>query len=201
MPLTGSGAIMGALILTAIGNPDPAAIPAFATLGDTIGAWSITNMNCLPGTMVASGAAVSGFGTLKAVGEAPDLGTKLATAMKDPSADGIATWTKFAVALLSHFETFGQVNPATFVAPTPSGGPLTGTGKIQFSNLVFSPFLASQLGVTEAAAAAMLEIFGAQILSHIATHAVVVPLTTHAPLVPYTAPSGGGPISGAGAIT
>lgn len=200
MPLTGSGAIMGALILTAIGNPDPAAIPEFATLGDTIGAWSITNMNCKPGLMVASGSAVSGFGSLEAVGEAADLGTALATAMKDPSEDGIRTWTKFATALLDHLETFGQVNPAAFVA-APAGGPLTGTGLIQFTSLVFSPFLSSQLGVEEPVAAAMLEVFGAQILSHIATNAVVVPLTTHVPFTPFTAPAGGGPITGAGAIT
>lgn len=200
MPLTGTGAIMGALILTAIGNPDPAAVPAFATLGDTIGAWSITNMNCTPGLMTASGSAVSGFGALEAVGEASDLGTALAIAMQDPSEDGIATWTKFAIALLSHLETFGQINPALFVA-APAGGPLTGTGTIQFTSLVFAPLLSSQLEVTETAAAAMLEIFGAQILSHIATHAVVVPLTTHAPFIPFTAPSGGGPITGAGAIT
>lgn len=201
MPLTGSGAIMGAAILAAIGNPDPAAIPVFATLGDTIGAWSITNMNCKPGLMVSAGAAVSGFGSLEAVGEASDLGAALATAMQDPSEDGIETWTKFATALLSHFETFGQINPASFVAPSPSGGPLTGTGTIQFSSLVFSPLLSSQLDVEEPVAAAMLEVFGAQILSHIAASAVVVPLTTHAPFIPFTAPAGGGPISGAGAIT
>jgi hypothetical protein len=191
---------MGAAILTAIGNPDPAAIPAFATLGDTIGLWSITNMNCTPGLMVAAGSAVSGFGALEAVGSASDLGTALATAMQDPSEDGIRTWTKFATALLSHLETFGQVNPAPFVAP-PSGGPLTGTGLIQFTSLVFLPLLSSQLEVEEPVAAAMLEVFGAQILSHIATNALVVPLTTHAPFVPFTAPSGGGSITGAGAIT
>lgn len=192
---------MGAAILTAIGNPDPAAVLEFATLGDTIGAWSITNMNCKPGSMASAGAAVSGFGTLEAVGSAADLGTKLATAMHDPSDGGIATWTKFATALLDHFETYGQINPASFVAPTPSGGPLTGTGTIQFTSLVFTPLLSSQLDVTEAAAAAMLEIFGAQILSHIATNALVVPLTTHAPFIPFTAAAGGGPITGAGAIT
>lgn len=200
MPLNGSGAIMGALILTAIGNPDPAAIPEFATLGDTIGAWVPLNVECKPGLMSASGSAVSGFGTLEVHGEAADLGTQLATAMKDPSADGIATWTKFATALLSHFETFGQVNGSTFAAP-PAGGPLTGAGLTQFTSLVFVPLLSSQLGVSDTAAAAMLEVFGAQILSHIATNAQVVPLTTFAPFIPFTAPSGGGPITGAGAIT
>src|SRR5690242_11438035 len=108
MPLAGTGAIMGALILSAIGNPDPADIPAFATLGDTIGVWSITNMDCVPGTMNCAGAVVSGFGALVAKGTAADLGAKLAAAMKDPSTDGIATWTKFAKALIAHFETFGQ---------------------------------------------------------------------------------------------
>src|SRR5262249_26306964 len=140
MPLAGTGAIMGAVILAAIGNLDPSAIPAFSALGDTIGVWCITNMNCLPGTMVSAGAAVSGFGTLSAPDTgAADLGLKLATAMKDTSAGGIATWTKFATALIKHMQTFGQVNPATFSAPTPSGGPLTGTGKIQFSSPVFVP--------------------------------------------------------------
>ena len=61
--------------------------------------------------------------------------------------------------------------------------------------------LSTQLGVADPVAAAMLEIFGAQILAHIATQAVVVPLTIIAPFIPYTAPPGGGPIAGAGAIT
>lgn len=192
---------MGALILSAIGNTDPAAIPEFALLGDTIGAWSITNIECKPGTMASVGAAVGGFGSLKVQGEALDLGTKLATAMKDPSDDGIKTWTKFATALLEHFETFGQVLPVGFVAPTPTGGPLTGVGKMQFASLVFAPLLQAQLEVEDETAGAMLEVFGAQILSHIAAHAVVVPIPTQPPFIPFTAPTGGGPISGAGAIT
>lgn len=192
---------MGAVIMAAIGNVDPAAIPNFATLGDTIGVWSITNMNCLPGTMTSAGAAVSGFGLLHAEGTAADLGLRLATAMKDPSAQGIDTWTKFATALIAHMEHFGQVDPSTFAAPTPSGGPLTGTGKVKFTSVVFAPLLSAQLGVTNPAAAAMLEVFGAQILGHIAQQASVVPLTTHAPFTPYTAAAGGGPVTGAGAIT
>jgi hypothetical protein len=192
---------MGAVILAAIGNFDPAAIPDFASLGDTIGIWCIANLNCLPGSMTSAGAAVSGFGAFSRSGQSSDLGLKLAIAMKDPSPDGIATWTKFAEALITHIENFGRVNPAGFVAPTPSGGPLTGTGTAQFTSLVFVPLLSSQLGVSEPTAAAMLEVFGAQILGHIATNATIVPLTTHPPFVPYTAAPGGGPISGAGALT
>jgi hypothetical protein len=201
MPLNGSGALMGAAILLAIGNLDPAAVPAFATLGDTIALWVPTNVQCQPGTMTSAGAAVSGFGTLSVEGEAADLGVLLATAMQDPSADGIETWTKFATALLSHLETYGQVNGSTFAAPTPTGGPLTGTGLIQFTSVVFTPLLSSQLDVAEPLAAAMLEVFGAQILAHIALNASVIPLTTFLPFVPYTAAPGGGPITGAGAIT
>lgn len=201
MPLTGSGAIMGALILSAIGNTDPAAIPAFSALGDTIAAWVVANVECEPTLMMSAGAAVSGFGSLSVKGSKDDLGKKLAKAMNDPSDDGVKAWTKLAKAIIAQLNSAGQVNPAAFVAPTPSGGPLTGTGLVQFSSTVFSPLLGSQLDVSDTAAAAMLEVFGETILAHIATNAIVVPLTTFAPLVPFTGPPGGGPITGAGAIT
>lgn len=191
---------MGLAVLAAIANPDPAAIPEFATLGDTIGTWCVANVECTPGTMVAAGSAVNGLGAIAVQGEADDLGKKLAIAMKDPSADGVRTWTKFAKALLTHMKTFGSVNASTFTA-SPSGGPLGGTGKIVFTNPLFTPLLSSALGVDDPVAAAMLEVFGAQILAHIALAAVVMPATILSPFIPLTAPSGGGPVTGAGAIT
>lgn len=200
MPLGGSGAIMGALILAAIANPDPAAIPAFATLGDTIAIWCLGNVSCLAGTMTAAGSAVTGAGIFTTSADENDLGPKLAVAMKDPSPQGIAKWTAFARAFISHLKTFGQVDPSTFVA-APTGGPLTGTGKVKFTSLVFAPLLSSQLGVTDAVAGAMLEVFGLQILTHIQQYAQVLPIAIVAPFVPYTAPNGGGPITGAGSFS
>lgn len=196
---------MGAAIILAIGNPDPKAIPAFSALGDTIGAWVVTNVEAKPGLLVSAGASVNGIGALKVTGEASDLGNKLAVAMGDPSSDGIKTWTRFATALLKHMETFGGVNGAGFSAPTPNGGPLKGSGLVVFSSMVFVPLLSSQLGVVGegaslVAAAAMLDLFGAQILTHIAATAQVAPIALGAPFIPFTGPGGGGPIQGAGSI-
>lgn len=201
MPLAGSGAAAGLVILSAIGNPDPAAIPVFGGMMNALATWSVANMACLAGTMVSAGAAVTGFGKLACLGNRDALGPLLAAAVKDPSAGGIATWTKFGRALIQHFETFGQVNPATFVAPTPSGGTLTGVGKIQFANMVVTPFIPAAIGVTESVAAAMLTLFGTTILAQIALNAVVVPIAISAPFLPYTAAPGGGPITGAGSMT
>jgi hypothetical protein len=204
MPLTTSGPVIGAAILAAIGNVDPAAVLSFTSLATTIGVWCASNINCLPGTMVRAGTAVAGQGLLTSAGGggAADLGPKLAVAMGDPSENGVTTWTRFATALIAHMEAFGSVNPASFVSPAgPSGGPLTGTGLVAFASVVFAPPLSTQLGVSEPVAAAMLEVFGAQILTQIAATAVIVPATVMAPLVPYTSAADGAPIVGAGAIT
>lgn len=195
---------MGAVVMAAIGNVDPAAVPKFATLGDTIAAWCLLNLNCLPGTMASSGSTVSGSGLFLALPDSSSaiagLGSQLATAMGDPSANGVATWTKFAGAFVSHIQTFGTINPASFVAPTPGPGPLTGNGTVQFSSLVFAPLLSSQLGVAEPVAAAMLEVFGAQILTHIQSNAMILATAVAVPFVPLTSPVGGGPISGSGSL-
>lgn len=200
MPLTGSGGLIGAATMLAIGNVDPVAVPEFAGLADALGAWCLTNCTCLPGTMVAAGTAVSGAGLLTFPSDgAGTLGPALATAMKDPSAGGVLYWTRFASALLGHMTAFGQVNPSTFAA-APAGGPLTGTGTVAFTSLVFAPPVSSQLGVSDAVAAAMLEVFGAQLLTGIKQYAQALPIALTTPFVPFTAPPGGGPITGAGSL-
>lgn len=205
MPINGSGPAMGAALMAAIGNIDPAAIPEFGQLMTTIGAWALTNIQVLPGTMVSAGAAVSGLGALKGLEDGTQLGQQLATAMKDPSEQGVTKWTQFAKALVTQMETTGGVNPAGFVAPTPAGGPLTGTGLLDFTPPAFTPPLSTSLTMadepaTAPIAKAMVELWGATIIAQLKLVATVVPVALAAPFIPLTAPPGGGPISGAGSV-
>jgi hypothetical protein len=187
--------------MAALGSIDPAAIPGFSAVNDTLASWCLSNVSCLPGTMVSAGTAVSGLGTLLPSDDGTSLGQPLAVAMGDPSESGVTYWTLFAKAIVAHMQAFGQVNGATFIAPSPGPGPLTGTALVQFSSLIFVPLLSTQLGVTDPTAAALLEVMGLQTLTGIMQNAVVVPLSISAPFVPYTSPVGGGPITGAGSLT
>jgi hypothetical protein len=203
MPLGGSGTAMGTLVLAAMGNFDPAAPPVFGAMGDALGGWLLKNMKAMPGSMMAAGASVAGAGAFVcpdgAVSGSQTLGPALATAVGDPSENGITTWTKLAKALIQHFQTFGQISPASFVVSNPTtGGPLTGFGNVMFTNMVLP--VAPAIGVSDAAASAMLTIFGAQILAHIQTVAQVSPVPIGLPPIPFTAPPGGGPITGSGSI-
>lgn len=200
MPLTGSGDVMAASILTAIGNPDPAAVPAFGAVGNALATWLVANVSVAPGTMAAAAAVVAGLGKLDPQKDEHDLGPLLAAAAGDPSPGGVTAWTGFAKGIIGHLKTFGSVVGSTFVNPTPSGGPLTGTALLTFANVLVTPPLGTDVGVDDAAAAAMIGLFGAAVLTHIASVTLVLPLALVAPFVPLTGPASG-PIIGAGSLS
>lgn len=205
MPLSGSGSALAFAVLTAIGNHDPAAVAVFAAAGDVVASWLAERAQCTPGAPVggltAAGAAVTGLGAISVPAgpeDASALGTRLAAAVGDASPLGVTVWTKWAAAFLAHVNSFATVVPALLVAPTPSGGPLTGTGLISFANKAIDT--AAAIALIEPAAAAMENAFSAAILTHIEAAALVNPVS-HTPPVAYTAPPGGGPITGFGSIT
>lgn len=205
MPLSGSGSALAVAVLSTLGNPDPAAVAAFSAFGDAVCSWLVTYAQCTPGAAVggltAAGAAVTGLGGLS-VPAGPDdaaaFGAQLAAAVGDPSALGEGVWTRWAAAFLAHVNSFGAVTPALFVAPTPSGGPLTGTGLVTFTSKAIST--AAAIGLVDPAAALMEDAFSAAVLVHIEAAALVSPIS-HTPPVAFTAPPGGGPITGFGSLT
>jgi hypothetical protein len=186
--------------MAALGSVDPAAIPNFSLMNNTIGSWCLSNVYVLPGSMVASGGVVTGTGTIATASDGTDLGQQLAVAMGDPSEQGVQYWTKLARALVAHMTAFGQVVGSTFGAPSPSG-PLTGTSTVSFSSMVMVPLLSVQMGVTDVTAAALLEVMGVQTLTGIQQNASVVPISIQAPFLPLTNPTDGSPVTGTGSIT
>jgi hypothetical protein len=187
--------------MAALGSIDPAAIPNFSLMNNTIGSWSLSNVYVLPGSMSASGGVVTGTGTIATASDGTDLGQQLAVAMGDPSEQGVQYWTLFSKALVAHMKAFGQVVGSTFGAPTPGPGALTGTGAVSFSSLVMVPLLSVQMGVTDVTAAALLEVMGVQTLTGIQQNASVVPISIQAPFLPLTNPTDGSPVTGSGSIT
>lgn len=200
MPLTGLGPILGPLLQLAVGSPpsDSAAQVGFGRLATAIGSWMLLNVVALPGTMVATGATVVGRGKLLCLGGPADFGPKLAVAAGDASALGVTTWTANATALIAAFNNTGLVDPSSFTANPTSGGPLGGTGKVTFlTKPPNAPSLAAAAGITDEAGVTALDNFGTTLLSMIESQATVLPTGLPTPL---TAPPGGGPILGFGAL-
>ena len=201
MPLSGLGVVFGPLLLGAVGgNPaDGAGAKAFGGIANALGAWMITNVQVLPGTMAASGASVTGKGKLTCTGNAADLGPKLAGAAGDPSALGVKTWTANATALIAAINDTGTVDPTGFTITSPStGGTLGGTGKVSFTTKPpGNPTLAAAAGITDAAGVAAQNNFGNGLLGMIEGQASVLPGGLP---IPLTAPPGGGPIAGTGVV-
>lgn len=191
MPLTGTGALLGAAIAAAVGM-DPIGALLAGGLGSAIATWVPGNVITLPGTMVAAGAAVSGFGIMHATGEATAFGALLAQSVGATDAPSIAKWTRIAEALISHLETFGRVLPVAFVA-VPLGGPVTGAGSVGFASMPFVPPLSTALELSDAVNVALWAALGAQILSHIVANATALSLG-------FTSPPGGGALVGASTI-
>lgn len=201
MPLAGLGPILGPLMQLAVGSPpgDLAAQAGFGKLADAIGSWMLINVQALPGTMTAAGAAVTGRGKLSCTGTASDFGPKLAAAAGDASELGVTTWTGHATALIAAFNNTGLVDPSGFSVGNPTtGGPIAGTGAVTFlTKPPSAPTLGAAAGLTDAAGVAALNNFGTTLLEMIEGQASVLPsgLPT-----PFTAPPGGGPITGTGLL-
>lgn len=194
MPLGGSGSALGNVLASAVGAPSSVG-SFFALLGGAIAEWAPQNIQVNPGSMAAASGAVSGTGSFSVVGEASELGNLMADRLTIPAdaADARAVWVAFAQAIIDQFENFGVANGTGLT----SGSPCGGAGTISFSVAAFVPPLASSLTVADAIAAALLEAFGAMLLSFIQTNGTVVGLSLSGP--PLSAPTDG-PCTGTGTI-
>lgn len=188
--------VIGPLLGVALSPPDP--IPAGAAwsgVGGAIGAWAPGAVLVLPGTMTAAGAAVTGRGVFSVVGDTAELGRAMATGAGSTDPDGIARWTTIAERFAFWLETFGQANPSAFVA-NPAGGPVTGTGTIEFSNMGFGADVASALAVSDpAGVAAWTSVVGPTLLAQVIFLGQVL-----ATPIGFASPGGGGPLTGSGTI-
>ncbi len=194
MPLTGTGAVLGAAMSAAVGAP-PSAAGLFQILGETLVNWSLVNIQVNAGAMAASGGSVSGFGNFTVLGSAAELGALFADALGIASTPPEArlVWVEVAEAVVDHFSNFGQANGSGLTSGTPCGG----AGTVEWTSAVFLPPLATQISVTDAVAAALLELFGIALLDHIRSNASVVAASlTGAPL---SAPTNGA-VTGTGSI-
>jgi hypothetical protein len=197
MPLTGSGAILGAAIAAAGGIVDPAGLTKSGGLAGAICSWIASNaiVTNIPsfGTLTASGTSVTGAGRIDFSADGNAFGDALAASIPATDPQGIVKWRAIANALHSHIKTHGRANPTAYVA-NPVGGAVTGTGTLSFVSSVFSPTLASTLGLVDAANQATWLALGVVLLTHLATNALVN-------ATGFSSPPGGGPLTGASLIS
>lgn len=185
---------VGAIIATAMGTPDPAAIAAWSGVCGVLAVWLPANCVVLPGLMVAAGAAVSGLGVITISGSAADLGLQLALAAGSPPTDAaaIAKWTQIAGHIITDFTTNIKVNGSTLVA-VPTGGPITGTALLTLTAPLLSVLFATM--ATDAAGIAAFALFGSILEAQIILLGQMIPLP-----IGMASPSGGGPLTGTGTI-
>lgn len=196
MPLAGSDSIVGGLISAALLTPVAAA--NWTSVAGVFSAWLPTNTVVLPGTMTAAGAAVTGTGTFEIAGDEGELGTALALAAGSPPTDTAAVdkWTAVAGAVIAHITDNGQALPSAFVSPgsVVSPNPITGTGTLSFTSPIGTA-IAVAMGTTDAPGIAGWLLVGGLIQAHLQAFTQVVAVPGG-----FTAPAGGGPLVGAGAI-
>lgn len=198
MPLTGTAAVL-ALALMATGI-DPAAAPKVTSLANALNGWLTANAivnNLGPPTdliKTADGVVFTGHGLIDFGADSDSLGDALAASIPATDDDGIAKWRALAKGLCDHIKDHGQANPTAFTAPgPPTGGPVLGTGTLSFDSTTFSPTLADDLGLTDAANQVIWLALGAAILAYLAANAQVCP---PAPLPTGFVSPGSGPITG-----
>lgn len=201
MPLAGTASILGGLMTAAVGAP-PVASGFFERIANVLGLWTLGGVVVRPGLMVVAGTAVTGRGAIEVIGDVDQLGRSLADAAvgPQPADEGtLKTYALLAKAYARHLSTVVLVDPGALTSPSPvSGGALTGVGKLDVPP--FAPSLAAQMEITDPDAASGVELFGVQILTHLALNAQVVGIPLVAPFLPLTAPPGGGPVLGSGSI-
>lgn len=165
-------------------------------MGTAMASWLVSNVvvnNIPPASLSAAGSVVGGTGRFSITGSGDSFGDALAASVGAVDVAGIAKWRALGGAIRSHIIAQGRANPTSYVA-NPLGGPVTGAGTLSFASTVFSPSLASVLGLTDALNVAVWLALGTAILGHISANAVVGSLG-------FTSPSGGGPLVGVSVIT
>ena len=194
MSLSSLGTIGGPLIATALLTP--AATSNWTAILNAMGSFLVTNTLVIPGLMVAAGAAVTGLGLFQVVGSASALGASLASAAGSPfsDAEAITLWTAIAGALIKDMTMNAKANPVSFVA-VPTGGPVTGTGLIEFPTPYLGAAIIQAINCTDAAGIAAWTTVGGIIETEIAALGTVL-----ATPIGMASPTGGGPVTGSGTI-
>lgn len=195
MPLSGTGAVLALALDVAGLITDPPGITKSGSLAIALCSWMVSNtiVTNIPPTMVAASGVISGSGSLDFGASGDDFGTHLAASIPATDAAALVKWKALGNALVTHMKNHGGVNPSGFTAP-PTGGAVTGVGTLSFSTLLFSPTLATVIGVApDAVGTVVWAALGAAILTHIATNAQVNGTG-------FTAPATG-PLTGFGTIS
>lgn len=190
-----NGTTLGSAIATAGGVLDVTGQTKCGSLGSAFVNWLKSNTivnNIAPANLTASGSSVTGTGRLSFGADATSFRNAITTALGVTDTAGLAIWLLFATAWRSHLGTNGRPAPTAFVA-NPSGGAVTGTGKITIAS-VMSPTLASQMSMPGAANITAWGLIEAAIALHLTTNGVVNTLG-------FTSPNGGGLLVGASTIT
>lgn len=191
MPLAGTQAILGVALQSATGTTDGAGAIAWLGVANAICTWLPANCAVNPGAMIAASGAVTGFGTL-AFTDATSFGKALAAGAGSTDSKGIEKWTNIGKAIVAHLTNFGQVNPNLFVSIPVTGGAVTGTGLVQFSNAVLGPFLSASIAASDLPALAIWMLLGTVIVSHLVANTLVLASSFTSPPV--------GPLVGTGKI-
>jgi hypothetical protein len=195
MGLVSSSATLTAALVVAGGITDPVGIAKAGGLAGAIADWVATNaiaQNIPPdGTMTAAGAVVTGTGRLSFANDGDDFGNALADSIPATDTPGRNKWKAIGNGLYNHMVDNGRINPSGFVA---ASGAISGTGTIDFTTNIFSPTLASALGLTDTVGVATWAALGAAILGFIHSAAVVGSAG-------FSSAPGGGLLSGASTVT
>lgn len=175
----------------------PSAVPFWTAVAGVLASWLPANTVVLPGTMVASGATVSGFGKLQINAPASSLGPLLAAAAGSPPSDAAAVqkWTAIGQAIIDHLTTYGQANPVAFVSPASpvNPNPITGTGLLTITNPGLGLAMANAVGTLDAPGIAAWTTIGGLLLAHLSAFTQILPIA-------FVAPPGSGPLVGSGTV-
>lgn len=205
MPLAAATASLGAALAAAAGSPDAVGIAAWTSIGAAICGGlpaCFSNFDPTGGEtpmVVAAGVVAPNTGGFTTVpgGHLP-LGAALAAASLSLDAAGIAKWLAVAEALVSWCGSYMCYGPSGLVAyagpAPPPAGPMTGTGRVAFTNRLVGPSLAEAAGSTDEVGIAKWTAIGAAIIQTIETSGQIAPAALQNPAV-------GGPVTGTGTFS
>jgi len=191
MPLSGTGGTLGSKIAGDLSLVDGANIGSWHGIGNAICGWVTLYSLVLPGTMVASGTAVTGLGLLTFTSDGSNLGDTMRSGAGSIDPPGHPYWESLGRAMWSYMIGNSQMRPTAFIA-NPTGGAVTGFGTTLFSSNGLGPILAGSLGLHDGGNLSSWQTIADDIMNHLTNNALFVPA--------YTSPNGGGPLVGVGTL-
>jgi|SRR5215210_539539 len=192
------GPVLGLAMKAASGSTDPVTAP-WTGLSGALASWLVAHTVVLAvGTvpLTVAGAKIVGKGSFmfnnpETFGDAIMAGVGITDQTARP------LYARVGQAILDWWQTYAMVDPeSTWTPPPPASppGPISGMGKIKFASKAIGPKLAAAAGTPDAMSQKGWQGFGESILSAVEEGAEI-------PGATFTAPGGGGAVTGTGAIT